>query len=232
MSKNYQINNWLEDNTRPEKLSRKNVEYLRKIAVLDKEMARISTISYFIINNLHIDLRTIMNSVVKQRKLIWCVMESLKKYEVRPEDVILFDKFERAIRARTTHLFTVITRILEDTEYYPYFIARGFNVLVSFNTGYKELEDTPIDWLVEDIEKWNAEHQEEVEAYAVEARKRQEIHDQYRAKVTAEEKAEKAAEKQAKKDKRKEENEIIKEQKKERARQKRIDKSFEVYYRR
>ncbi len=194
---------WLHDQDVPAGCTEINVKYLRTLKQLSKELGRAACIGHFLITKLNIQsVNAMMKSAKKQRYLLICICGKLKNSKVTSEWIKTFDHDINMIKDRIKYLDFIISENLRMTEYYPYFKEVGFEKLVSFsNDGWHE--ENPLEYLIPEIEAWNAEHPDEIARHMEETREEREATEALRAKNKAAAKAEKAqrrAEKKAEND--------------------------------
>lgn len=227
---------WLNDRTRPKSLTRLNMKYLGELKQCSMELGRCSQIAYFLAKRTDLkamkdNVVTMLNSTVKQNTFVKRVMVDLRKYGVRPEDTPLFEKQVNALYVRCDWVFKILRENVRLTEYHPYFTAVGYERLISYARATRYGDATEEDALAKEIEEWNMRHREEVEGYKAsiadevaryEARRREQAE-------AAEE--EKRIRRELRKAESAEVKEIQENAKKHRAREKKIDRSFERYYR-
>ena len=225
------VNDWLNEKNRPKELTRKNLEYVRELNQIEREFSRLIVIAYLLITEFNMNgLRQIFLSAQRQKKFVQAVKLSLKEYGVETEWHKVFDRDIESLRKRLDHAFKIIVENIRLTESYPYFKNVGFDKLIDFSIDYikaKDNDDTVIvNQLKEEIEEYNASHQQEIVKHMESVKDEIEVLERHRAKIEADKKAEKRARKLAKKEADAEVREIKKNNEKHRKEQRKIDRSF------
>lgn len=190
----HRVNDWLDDKTKKEGCTKKQVELLREYKQLFAEFGRIGVLAYFLTVRLGVtDCQKMMMSVSDQRDYIYSVMCDLKKYSLDNDLVPMFRKNIKSLRHRVDHVFRICTEEnLRLTKYYPYFKETGFDQLIDFNLKYSDGPDSVLDVLIPKIEAWNAEHQDDIDKHMESVQHEIEVRDAHRQKIRDEIKAEKA----------------------------------------
>ena len=208
------------------------MEYLRDLKQCNKELARIGTLTYFLVTRLNVlDARQMMVSARKQRNLIYAVMMDLKIYRVEPEWFKVFEYDIKCFQRRCEHVFRICKDDLRLTEHYPYFEAVGFDMLLDIPLVYSETNETTLDKILPGLEMWEADHKNDIAAHMESVREEIEIRDKHRAEVIAKAKAEKEAAKLAKKAANDEVKEIKKNREKHQKKERKLEREFARYYR-
>ena len=221
---------WFYEKNRSKKLREVNVAYQMKYRTAGKKLGQIAVISYFLLTYPKIEgVRMIFVSIQKQRDFIYAMIHELGRYGLSDEWIPALDRDLEALNRRYDYTFKIVQENVRLTEYHPYFQAVGYEKLLKYSNQFHEKADH--DALYEEIQKWNSEHQEEIQEYVESIREEKENLERYRQKIRDDARQEKEIAKQIKKNEKREQKEIEKEQKKEKSRQKRIDKSFERYWR-
>lgn len=205
------IKDWLNDNKRELGVNSLNVACLREFKGINQELGRIGVINFFLLVKLDItDVRVMMNSAKKQRRLVQAVCKDLKKYKVSIDYKSAFEYSIKKLKERLRHSFFITKENVRMTEYYPYFEQVGFDKLLTFEIRFAEEEDTPIDYLVEEIEAWNKEHKDEVKAHVESVREEKEITEKFRKEKQEKTKQDKKLDRDKAREQEKYENMIIK----------------------
>lgn len=226
------LNEWLSDNSRTKGCTSLNVHYLRAFKQVDKELGRTAVVNYFLLTKLGVeDVRTMLRSSMKQRKFLRAVIIDIKQYRIEADMQKMFDKELRSLQRRVDHVFRIVIENLKLTEYYPFFRDVGFEQLVDFSTEYHGGGATDIDFLIPQIEEYNATHQQEIAEHLESIKVEKEARDAHRQRIKEQDKLEKELRKKARKAANAEVKEIKDNEKKHKSRQKRIDRSFEYLYR-
>lgn len=160
------IQSWFDDPKRYRGASKKNVEYLRTFRELEHDNAVIGTLTYFLVTRLDIySARTMLVSAQRQKKFIMKVIIQLKEWIILPYHEPWFDKDIAGLKRRKDTVFRICKENIKLTKHYPYFDKVGFEKLFDFDTKYVEGDGSVLDVLIPDMEAWEAEHADEVEAY-------------------------------------------------------------------
>lgn len=193
------INDWLNDDERRPGCTKANVHFLRELKGIDQEFARVGILTYFLLTRLKVnDARAMLVSAMKQKKLVWAVILSLKEYCVDPEYVPVFEHGIEGLQKRCQHIYKICQLDLKETEHWPYFEKIGFDRLLDVKFEFTG-DDSELDVLLPDMERWEAEHQDEIREYMESTKEQREVHRKWLEKKHAEAKAEKEARKAAKK---------------------------------
>ena len=160
------VNDWINWPDRVKGCSKKQIDIIRDYKRLLSELARTSTLTYFLLNNLDIkNCRTMMTSSNNQRDFVFAAYINLKEYRLDPEFYSMFRRNAESLQRRVDHIFRICKENLRLTEYYPYFEENGFDMLLDFRTEFFNDGRTPLDGILPDIEKWNSEHQDLIKAH-------------------------------------------------------------------
>ena len=205
-----QVNDWLNDEKREEGVNKLNVIYLREFKGLDKELAKMSTLAYFLLTKLDMqEVRTMMQSVRKQRNLVFAICNDLKKYKVPKDYKTIFDLDVKKIQDRVDYVFKMLKENLRFTEYFPFFEEVGFDVLLKFDTKYSSDYCTPLDGLVDEFTNWKSTHENEIMKHLDSIKEEKEVAEKHRKEVGEKEKEERKKERQEKKKQKEYEDMII-----------------------
>ena len=231
---NKNMKDWLNDDARQQGASVRNIEYLRDIKQLNRELARIGVLTFFMVTRLGIEnCRAMMNSARKQRNLLYAVRADLKKYIVTDRWAKTFERDLGSIRRRCDHIYRVCRENLRYTEHYPYFDAVGFDKLVDFpEQTYSEDNSTVLDELLPEMEMWEANHKDIIQKHMESTRAEREAYERHKAEVIQKDKDEKAAKKALKKAENAEIKEMRENERKYKARQRKLEKEFQTTMRR
>lgn len=236
------ITDWLESADRPEGMNQTGKKFFLELKDIDKRMARNNTILYFLLMEYGMqEMRTMMISTSRVRSLIYKIMVQLKGWKdddgdehpghaVMPEWISVFQKNIDSFSRRADYVFAIIKKDLEETELYPYFREVGFDRLVDFGVRYPKDKDEQARQLKEEIEQWNAEHQDEVDAHMAVMAPQIQARDAHRKKVAEDRAAEKQARRLAKKAETAEVREIRENNRKYWKQVKKENRDFERYY--
>lgn len=222
----------LNDKKRDNNVTQKNLEYLREFKECRRELGRIVIIAYLLITKFQIyDTRQIFYSARKQRRLCASVIGDLKEYGIDQKYHKAIQRDIKSIHNRAAYAFKMIQENIRMTEYYPYFMAVGFDKLMDWSTKYPEDNEMWAAQLIGEITEWNAEHPEEIAKHMESIAEEKANMERHRAKV----KADAIAEKEARREAKKRETAYIKEmrenEKKYQQRKRKIEREFERYYR-
>ena len=225
------VENWLNDKRRPKGTSINNDVYRMLFTDLSCEFAKNNMITYFLIREKNMAvLYSMFQSGRKQRKLCKKLLIELEKYQIEDKWLRVFKSDTTMMRHRIEHVRKIIMENIRLTDTYPFFNEVGFERLLEFADNHPIKEEETGERLKEEIETWNAEHQEEIQAYMESIAEEKAIHDAYVAKVEADRKDEKEAKRAAKKAERDEIKEIKKNNEAYQKEKRRIDRSFNYLF--
>lgn len=237
------INEWFDDKQRPTGMNQRGKDFFLELKDVEKHYSRNAVIVFFLISRYGVrDLYEMQASIRRVKGLIAKTRIELKGIKDVEGNVIaephavtkewepVFRRTIDSLRRRAEYNFLIIKKDLEETKVYPYFEAVGFDRLIDFSVKYAGKEDEQADQLEEEINEWNACHQEEITAHMEKMAEQIRNRDAHRQKVKETNKAERDARRAAKKEADAEVREIRKNQQAYRRRQKMIDRSFERYY--
>ena len=161
---------WLNDPERVKGCAACQVEYMRDLKQLDKELARIGLVTYYLVAKLRVtDARAMMTSASKQRGLIWSVIRDLRKYRVDDKYQRVFERDIAGIRRRVDWVYRICEIDLKETEHWPYFAEKGMDMLIEMNVPETfeqgEEHDEVIKEFLSDIQNWEDAHKPEIAAY-------------------------------------------------------------------
>lgn len=236
------MNDWIDDPDRPEGMNQAAGFFYRELKDVDKHLARNNTILWFLLTEYGMtDMRQMMISTSRMRGLVYKLMIQLKGYRdddgkeylghaVTQEYVPAFKRDIANMRNRVEHVFFIIKKDLEETELYPYFREVGFDRLIDFGVKYPKDNKEQVGQLKSEVEEWNAEHRDEVDAHMSEMAERIQNRDKHREQVAEDKKAEKLAKRLAKKAQTAEVREIRENNRKHEIRERKMRREFERYY--
>lgn len=225
------LNDWLNDAERPEKLTRKNMEYLGEMKEVSAEIGRISMVTYFLLTRCHVTgVRQMLNSSIKQRRFVKKVIVDLKKYGVTHEYEKAFERDIRKLKNRIEYVYPIIRENVRLTEFYPYFDEVGFERLLDYTMLVSVTDDEEERRLYENAVEWNNRHRKEVDEYIERIRPEVERIEERKKRLKEEAMAEREMKKRAKKAENDEVREIKNNEKRYKQRVRKIEKSFERYY--
>lgn len=224
------INDWTKED-RQEGMNRRSARYFLEFKEISQEFSRNNAILYFLIKQMGMtELSGIFGSHIKQKRLVRAVMADLKQYAMTEDWEKAFDLDIRMLRERTRYVFAIIKANIKLTELYPYFEQVGFDKLMDFSVKYNDGDDEAADALREEIEKWNAEHQDEIKAHMDATAEERENLIRYRARIAEDNKAEKKARRLARKAQNDEVKEIRRNAEKHRKHRMKVEREFNRYY--
>lgn len=222
------INNWLYSKKR-EKIDDfgiTEIYYQASLEKLIKETKKNTTMCYFLLTKLGIEnARTMMCSGVAQVKFMQKVIVELNTWKVGKWKKA-FDRDIAGIERRVQFVRKICMENIRLTEYYPFFITKGVEVLSDFDTAFTEEKSTPLDGLIAQINEWSAEHPEEIRRHMEKVKPEIELLQSRREAEKAAKKAEKNAQKAAKKQAREMEKQLEKERKEEKRRKEKWEKEM------
>lgn len=220
---------WLNDDKRPKGCNAKNVEYLRELKSILPEFSRVGVLTYFLVTRLGVqDARTMMSSARKQKDLIVAVILDLKRYAVTKDYEPAFERNFRSLRKRCDYVYAICKADLTLTKHWPYFSGVGFEKLLDFDIRYTGKDTSVLDWLIPDMEQWEVEHTDEINAHLESIRPELEAKAKHQEEVKAKEKAEKEAIKAKKRAENAEVREIRENARKEAVRKRKIERELET----
>lgn len=225
------VNRWLNDKDRVEGMNKRSAKYFREYKQAEREKGRNIVILYYLITRYNLTgCYSMFGSERKQKKYIQAVKMSLKEYSLEQRWERDFDKDLTNLKKRTDFVFRIIQENIRMTELYPFFREVGFDRLADFGVKYAKGDEEAADQLAAEISKWNAEHFGEVQSYMESIAEEKANMEAHRARIQAEEKAEKEAKRMLKKQERDEIKEIRENHRKYESRRKRVERSFDRYY--
>ena len=236
------VNEWMTYNQKLEGVRKANVDLLREYKDIDAGLKRYAVILAFLVIKLKVEYcSTMWRSATKQRGYVWSVIRDLKKYQVEPKYERMFEQDAKLLRGRLEHIDRIIKEDLRLTDYGAFFAeAFDWSILddMKIPETWEEVNEqkdkgmtTVIDELADIADEWNAHHTDEVARHSESIRAELEALEAHKAKLKAQREAEKLATKAKKRAEKADADEILRNRKRYRARQRRIDKSFERYYR-
>ena len=224
------LTDWFNDKKVPKgKMSKYNLIYLREYKDILAEYKKYSAMLFFILVVMKIDMvRQMFNSCNNTKKYIYKVICELKEKMVTNDYVPHFNVNIERLRKRLETMDRIIKEDLYLTEWYPYFMEKGFDVLSDFENNGNTVEQ--LQPILDDFEQWKIDNKDKLDAHIVEMQKKKDIYLAHKEKVKKQEKAEKEARKLAKKAANDEVKEIRKNNEKYRKEYMRLERSFNRYY--
>lgn len=224
------LTDWFNDKKVPKgKMSKYNLIYLREYKDILAEYKKYSAMLFFILVVMKVDMvRQMFNSCNNIKKYIYKVICELKEKMVTNDYVPHFNVNIERLRKRLETMDKIIKEDLYLTEWYPYFMENGFDVLSDFENNGNTVEQ--LQPILDDFEQWKIDNKDKLDAHIVEMQKKKDIYLAHKEKVKKQEKAEKEARKLAQKAANDEVKEIKRNNEKYRKEYMRLERSFNRYY--
>ena len=220
---------WLNDKKLPKGMSEHNVVYLREYKDLLDEYKKYTVMLYFMLSVMKIEYaRRMFYSCKRSKEYIIAMVLNMKEKRITNKYVKHFENDVMRARDRLETIDKIIKEDLFLTEYYPYFMEKGFDILKDFENDGSGKEQLQV--IVDDFEHWKIDNKEKLDAHIVEMQKKNDIYLEYKKKIDAQKKAEKEAIKLAKKAANDEVKEIRENNKKHKSEYRKLERSFERYY--
>ena len=216
------VNEWMDREDLPEGYTMLNAKYRRDFKRIAKALRVQNAFLYFL--GVVMDTRYVtkmMWSAKKQSIFCDAVASELNHKRVEPEHAKVFDKNVKQLEKRLVTIDRITKEDIRLTKYHPFFVAEIYD---------KDLSDIDFESLKPMADKWNEEHPEEVEKHMAEIQPELDRYEKFKERKRNAIKAEKEARKAKKKAENAYVNELKKNRQKHIAEQKRIDRSFETYY--
>jgi hypothetical protein len=217
------VNEWMDREDLPEGYTMLNAKYRRDFNRIAKALRVQNAFLYFL--GVVMDTRYVtkmMWSAKKQSLFCDAVANELNHKRVEPEHAKVFDKNVKQLEKRLVTIDRITKEDIRLTKYHPFFVAEIYG---------KDLGDFDFESLKPMADKWNEEHPAEVEKHMAEIQPELERYEKFKERKRNSIKAEKEERKAKKKAETAYVNELKKNRQKHIAEQKRLDKSFETYYR-
>lgn len=216
------VNEWLGREDLPEGYTLANAIFRREFNRLRKALAQQTKFLYI----LGVDMEAryvakMMWSAKRQAQFCKAVAAELNKKRVEQEHIAIFQKTVNRIERRLETIERITREDIHITKYEPFFKAEVYD---------KDISDIDFDELKDKADAWISSHKDEVEKHMKEIEPELERYEAFKDRKRNSIKAEKEAKRQKKKDENAYVKELRENAKKHRAEQKRLDKSFEVYY--
>ena len=184
---------------------------------------------YFMLAVMKIEyVRSMFYSCKRSKEYIIAMVLNIKEKRITNKYVKHFENDVMRARDRLETIDKIIKEDLFLTEYYPYFMEKGFDILKDFENDGSGKEQLQV--IVDDFENWKIDNKEKLDAHIVEMEKQKQIYLEHRRKVEEQTKAEKQAEKYKKKLENNEIKEIRENNKKHKSEYRKLERSFERYY--
>lgn len=215
------VNEWLNRDDLPEGYTIANAMFKREFNRLNKALAQQSKLLYILGVDMEARYVTkMMWSAKRQSDFCKAVAATLNEKRVEKEHVKVFQKSVDRIKQRLETIERITREDIHLTKYEPFFKAEV----------YDNISDIDFEELKERADAWISSHKDEVEKHMKEIEPELERYAAFKDRKRNAIKAEKEAKRQKKKDETAYVRELRENAKRHKAKQKRIDKSFEVYY--
>jgi len=222
------ISSWMKDNKVPKGATKANARYLLELREMLDVYAKNNSMLYFLVTKLGLEsCRTLLNSSIKQKMMIVAADKHLLKYAVTSEWVPVFKRNIDALKKRCGYIGTIIKENIWLTEYYPYFDSRDFDILLEFD---KEFGDAELEYIVGDFEKFKEDHQDLIDKHMELVKPEIERHENFIKRRDEKQKEEKRYVREIERLEKAREKQIKKEVSKNDLKDKRMERSFEQYY--
>lgn len=236
-------NQWLNDEKRKPGATRLNLEFIREFNDLCVEYGKQAMMLYFL--NVELGIHYVwrmQKSVVDQRGFIMALIENLKEYQVEKCHEKAFRKDIAKMKARLVQVNRIIREDVHLTEYEPFFdhvswenlnidaLPTAEEMKRKIESGETTERTSPYEQLKAQAFEWNEKNRDKVEEHMRKVAPEIERHTKHRQKIAEQAKAEKAAIKAAKKAEDAEVKEMKKNAQKHRSEYKKLERSFERYY--
>ena len=239
-SYNKTIQTWLNDQNKIQGISVENLQYIERLAICKKELARLACVTYFLLTKCSDDdversnYRTMMHSLSNQKDFVKVVLWNLPQYKIQTSDMDYTKIFLRdisKIEKRCDHVKTICTENIRLSSYYPYFKQHGFFDVFD-NVKYDDFDSKKcfFERLSVDIQQWNDDNKKEVDDWVKKVKEEKRISDAYHKTQQEKTIAEKAQRKKAEKEQKEYENEILENKRQEEIRQRKIERSYNHLY--
>lgn len=161
------LKDWQYDKKRVKGCTRRNVEMLREFKEVNAELGRVGTLTYFLLTRFsEFNSGAMMHSARRQRNLVQAIMKDLKTYRLDPPWDKVFEREINKIRNRSDHCYMICKENLRLTKHWPYFERVGFDHLLDFEQFYDEEHNSSVlDKVIPEMEKWEDEHEDDIEMY-------------------------------------------------------------------
>lgn len=225
------LSGWMKDNTRPTKLTRKNLDYLRDAKEINQEFKRVSIIIHTLVVHFEMkELSAMYGSVEKQRGFVRALIVNLKEYGVESKWEAVFDRNLKSLHERVSYLFRILRDNIKLTSLYPYLSAVGFDRLVDFSMNYPADSNACVEQLMREVREYNSTHADEIERHMESVQEEIDNRDRHRKRIAEGIGLEKEAKRLEKKLARQEEKEIRENAKRDQRRRRKLEKEMEHYY--
>ena len=216
------VNEWLNRDDLPEGYTLANAIFRREFNRLRKALAQQTKFLYI----LGVDMEAryvakMMWSAKRQAQFCKAVAAELNKKRVEQEHIAIFQKTVNRIERRLETIERITREDIHLTKYEPFFMAEIYG---------KDMKEIDFEDLKEMTDAWNEAHKDVVQKHMDDIQPELERYEAFKARKRNSIKAEKDAKQQKKKDETAYIKELRENAKKHKAEQRRLDKSFEVYY--
>lgn len=216
------VNEWLNRDDLPEGYTLANAIFRREFNRLRKALAQQTKFLYI----LGVDMEAryvakMMWSAKRQAQFCKAVAAELNKKRVEQEHIAIFQKTVNRIERRLKTIERITREDIHLTKYEPFFMAEIYG---------KDMKEIDFEDLKEMADAWNEAYKDVVQKHMDDIQPELERYEAFKDRKRKSIKAEKDAKRQKKKDETAYIKELRENAKKHKAEQRRLDKSFEVYY--
>lgn len=191
---NRDIKSWQYDKKRVKGCSRKNVDILRELKDIEVQLGRIGTLTYFLLTRFSdFNASAMMHSARNQRNLVRWAISQVKEYRIDPPWDTVFDRNINRFVKRIDYCYMICKENLRLSKHWPYFEKVGFDRLLEFEQKYEEGEGSVLDKLIPEMERWEDEHEMEIDIYMESISDELDRHNKWKEKKLADIKASKKA---------------------------------------
>lgn len=225
------IDDWFNDKQRPKGQNVVGASYAMTLTRINRQFGINNTILHFLLVEMGMsEVRQMLNSGLKQRKLLRKAILELGEFQVEPKWEKTFKRDITKLRKRTEHVERIITENVRLTELYPFFNSVGYRRFVEYAMDKPTEDEEATAKLKSELEEYNSTHQEEIKAYMESIAEEKATHEAFLAKIKADKKSEKEARKASLKAERQELKEIKKNNEAYQKEKRRIDRSFDYLF--
>lgn len=214
------VNEWLNRDDLEQGYTIMNAKFSREYSDVYRALRKWAKYLYFLgveMGNYY--CTKMMYSARRQSKFCGAVCAEMKTKKVDYEHVKVFEKDIKSLKRRLETIERITNEDIHLSPYEPFFQT------------IEDVDELDFREIADMARKWNEEHKDLVEKHMEAISPELERHNEFLRRKTEAIKAEKEARKQAKKAEDEYVKEILANRKKHRARSKRVEKSFEKYYR-
>ena len=216
------VNEWL-DMEKVDGYTIANAKFLREYNYLYRQLRKQALILYCIgVEMQNYYLSKLMYSAKNQARFCSAVCVQMKTKKVESEYATMFEKNVSSTKRRLETIERITKEDIHLTEYEPFFEAVIYDCDDPKDIDYREIAEM--------AKKWNEEHADLVRQHLDAIQPEVERHNSHIQRIKEERKKEKEQKKQAKKAEDEYVKEIKRNAQKDKTRQRRIERSFEKYY--